>query len=349
MSLPTPLPDPAPAEAGTTPAPHPDTALPDGAFPRRPSLARAAAPLVEALVADAEALRLTVFTDPSGARMVDAGITAPGGLEAGRRIAEICLGGLGRVALAPSERFAPWGTLASVSTCDPVLACLGSQYAGWSLAAGDFFALGSGPGRATAAVEPLFEELGYRERGERVALVLETASVPPAAVVEEIAARCGVAGRDITLILTPTSSLAGTVQIVARVLEVALHKAHALHFPLADIVDGVGSAPIPPPSPDFLTAMGRTNDATLYGGDVHLFVRGTAAAAQDLARRLPSGASRDHGRPFAEIFAGYDCDFYKVDPLLFSPARVTVSALDHGVSFTAGGLDGALIARSFGG
>ena len=322
--------------------------VPSAISTRRPSLSRSAEPLVEALCADAPRLRLEVLRSPEGARIVDAGINAPGGLEAGRRIAEICLGGLGRVSLTPSERFSPWGTLVGVTTSDPVLACLGSQYAGWSLASGDFFALGSGPGRATAAVEELFTELGYSERSESATLVLETDVIPPAAVVEEVATRCGVAPRHITLILTPTRSLAGTVQIVARVLEVALHKAHAVGFPLDHILDGVGSAPLPPPAPDFLAAMGRTNDATLYGGDVHLFVRGSAEAAQDLAEKLPSSASRDYGRPFGEIFAGYNMDFYKVDPLLFSPARVTVSAVEHGVSFTAGAFDADLIARSFG-
>lgn len=315
---------------------------------RRPSLAAGVRPLVDALVNDADALRLALSTGPLGARIIDAGIAVPGGLEAGRRIAEICLGGLGRVTFEASTRFSPWATLVNVSTTDPVLACLGSQYAGWSLAGGDFFALGSGPGRAVAAVEELYGELGFREDSEDTTLVLETGVVPPEAVVAEIAARSRVAPERITLILTPTSALAGTVQIVARVLEVALHKAHALHFPLEHIVDGIGSAPVAPPSPDFLTAMGRTNDAVLYGGDVQLFVRGEAAAAQELARHLPSSASRDYGRPFAEVFKGYDCDFYKVDPLLFSPARVTVTAIDHGESFTAGGFDPVLIARSFG-
>jgi len=315
---------------------------------RRPNLAATVRPLVEALVADADRLRLAVRTGPLGARIVDAGIEVPGGLEAGRRIAEICLGGLGQVALVPSARFSPFGTLVSVTTTDPVMACLGSQYAGWSLASGDFFALGSGPGRAVAAVEELYGELGFREESIDTTLVLETGVVPPEAVVAEIAKQSNVAPERITLILTPTSSLAGTVQIVARVLEVALHKAHALHFPLDQIVDGVGSAPVAPPSPDFLTAMGRTNDAVLYGGDVQLFVRGSAEAAQDLAKRLPSSASRDYGRPFADVFKGYDCDFYKVDAMLFSPARVTVTAIEDGASFTAGGFDPVLIARSFG-
>ena len=62
------------------------------------------------------------------------------------------------------------------------------------------------------------------------------------------------------------------MQIVARVLEVALHKVHTLGFPLEQVRDGSGSAPVPPPAPDFLNAMGRTNDAIIFGGVVELFV-----------------------------------------------------------------------------
>ncbi len=165
---------------------------------------------------------------------------------------------------------------------------------------------------------------------------------------EKIAADCGIRPADLTLILTPTRSLAGTVQIVARVLEVALHKAHTLGFDLHAICDGLGSAPLAPPAPDFVTAMGRTNDAILFAGQVHLFVTGGDEAAEDLANRLPSGASRDYGRPFAEVFKAYKYDFFQIDPLLFSPARIRVTNLDSGRTFSAGRIDPNLLATSFG-
>lgn len=121
-----------------------------------PSLNALAGPLVESLVADAAKLRLIVAQE-NGARTVDAGANARGSIEAGRRIAEICLGGLGTVTIAPIGPVASWPYTVVVHSADPVLACLGSQYAGWSLAdeEGDsgFFALGSGPGRAVAVVE----------------------------------------------------------------------------------------------------------------------------------------------------------------------------------------------------
>lgn len=316
----------------------------------RPSLAALSAPLVERLLADAPVLRLGI-AQVGGARVVDAGIGRPGGLEAGRRIAELCLGGLGRVTLGPVGGAPGWPFGLTVHSADPVLACLGSQYAGWSLSHGSgadaFFALGSGPGRALARQEALFDELGYRDAADAAAFVLEVEKMPPAELVAHIAATCAIAPENLLLVLTPTQSLAGTVQVVARVLEVALHKVHTLGFPLDRIVDGIGTAPLPPPGGGFLTAMGRTNDAILYGGTVHLHVTGPDAEAEDLARRLPSSASRDHGRPFADVFAAVKGDFYAIDPMLFSPARVTVTVLDSGRSFHAGSLAPDLVERSF--
>jgi methenyltetrahydromethanopterin cyclohydrolase len=324
------------------------TMPPADAGHRRASVNRLASPLVDALVADAAALRLGVSRGEAGALLIDAGIARAGGLEAGRRIAEICLGGLGRVTLAPAESGAVAAIAVGVHAADPVLACLGSQYAGWSLQEGKFFALASGPGRARALKEELFGELGYRDDAERASFVLEVDRPPPAELIRRVAETCGLAPTSLAFIMTPTTSLAGTVQIVARSLEVALHKAHALKFPLERIVDGFGTAPLPPPAAKFVAAMGRTNDAILYGGRVALFVSGPEAEAAALADALPSSASRDHGRPFAEVFAAAGGDFYKIDPMLFSPGLVEITALETGRCFRRGRIDTELLARSFG-
>jgi methenyltetrahydromethanopterin cyclohydrolase len=317
----------------------------------QPGVNALAAPLVERLVADAAALRIAVTAAPGAAQLVDAGAKAVGSIEAGRRIAEICLGGLGTVTIGPTGPIAGWPFSVHVHTANAVMACLASQYAGWSLKgdgeAGGFFALGSGPGRAAAAVEPLFEDLGYRETAERIVLVLEADAAPPESVIDMVASAAGVERAAITFIYAPTQSLAGSTQVVARVLEVALHKVHALGFPLARIVDGLGSAPLAPPAPDFVAAMGRTNDAIIYGGRVQLFVSGDDADARMLAEALPSATSRDYGAPFAEIFSRFDGDFYAIDPHLFSPAEVIVTALDSGRSYRGGRLSPDLIDASF--
>ena len=304
--------------------------------------------LVAHLLANAKELRLGVSKSDNGVTIVDAGIKHAGGLEAGRLIAEICMGGLGHVNLQTSTTFPHWPWMLSVHSNNPILSCLGSQYAGWSLAHEKFFSLGSGPARSIAGREDLFKELGYKDQANAACLVLESDKVPPIEVIEKVSRDTGVAVENLTFILTPTRSLAGTVQIVARVLEVAMHKIHTLHFPLDHVVDGIASAPVPPPAPDFLIGMGRTNDAILFGGHAHLFVKGTDDAAAKLAKELPSSSSRDYGRPFAEVFKAVNMDFYKIDPMLFSPAAVTVTALESGNTFTGGKLDAALINQSFG-
>ncbi len=316
-----------------------------------PSINALSGPLVERLVADAATLRLSVSQAAGGARMVDAGAQARGSIEAGRRIAEICLGGLGTVTIAPSGPIASWPYSVTVHSADPVLACLGSQYAGWSLAdeTGDsgFFALGSGPGRAVAAVEDLYQELGFRDSATKTALVLEAAGGPPESVVAKVAEASGLKPEDLTFIFAPTQSLAGSTQVVARVLEVALHKAHTVGFDLHAIVDGIGSAPLSPPHPDFIKAMGRTNDAIIYGGRVQLFVDADDSDAKQLAEQLPSTTSSDHGAPFAEIFARVNGDFYKIDGALFSPAEAIVTSVRSGATYRGGRLEPTLVDASF--
>lgn len=320
--------------------------LPIAENTRPPSVNALAQPLLSSLLERAKELGLTVTRDSSGVLIIDAGIDAPGSVAAGAAIAEICMGGLGTVrvrAAGSGGSDVAWPTFVDIASAQPVLACLASQYAGWSLIASKeetggkkFFALGSGPARSLACKEPLYDELGYRDTASSGCLVLEVDRPPPRVVINKILRDCALPASELSLILTPTASRAGTTQVVARALEVALHKAHVLGFAPGDIVEGHASAPLPPPVRDAIEAMGRTNDAILYGGQVHLTVRGSDDDARDLARRLPSSESRDFGRPFAGIFAEYEYDFYRIDPALFAPAEVWVSSLATGRTWHAG-------------
>ena len=317
-----------------------------------PSVNKMAAPLVQSLIDNATALRLVISRLENGTQVIDAGIKGTGGIEAGRQIAEICLGGLGIVKLRASTNFDNWSWHVDVHTSHPVIACLASQYAGWRLSHGEgkeaFNALGSGPGRAMGgSKEKLFEKLNYHDQADSACLVIEADVLPPVVIADMISQQSGIKPDKLTLIITPTSSLAGGVQIVARALETALHKAHMLGFPLANIIDGAGSAPICPPSQDFMTAMSRTNDAILFAGQVHLFVQADDADAKDLANKLPSSASKDYGKTFGEVFKEVGYDFYKIDPMLFSPARVAVTTLKSGNTFHAGKIDKVLLDKSF--
>ena len=315
------------------------------------SVNRRAAELTAALRGDAAILSLGVARGPLGETLIDAGAQQRGGVEAGLRIAEICMGGLGAVRLTTDSATPRWPWTIAVNSSQPVIACLASQYAGWSLAHGTgkdaFFALGSGPARALAQKEPVFKDIGYRDQADVATLVIESGRSPPPEILDKVTSDCGVKPSALAVIYAPTQSLAGGAQVVARVLEVALHKAHELKFPLERIVDGMGAAPLSPPHPDFVTAMGRTNDAIIYGGRAQLYVTGPAADAKNLAEALPSRASRDFGAPFAEVFKRFNGDFYAIDPMLFSPAEVIVTSIESGESFHAGAVHHTLLDASF--
>ncbi len=240
------------------------------------------------------------------------------------------------------------GPAVMVRTDAPVPACMASQYAGWELTGEKFFAMGSGPMRAAAGREELFDHIGHREQSEVVVGLLETGDLPPEAVCADIAMKCNTSPHGVTLLVAPTNSQAGNVQVVARSIETALHKLHELGFDLSRVESGWGMAPLPPVAGDALAGIGRTNDAILYGGHVVLWVRGEQAGIDEIAAQIPSNSSGDHGRPFADIFAAYDHDFYKIDKQLFSPAVVEMVNLDTGVARRFGEFAPEVLAQSFG-
>ena len=310
------------------------------------SMNERAGALVDAMVADAGALGIEVRTLDSGARLVDCGVRARGGLQAGIVFAAACMGGLGRVDPVPVVVERAWPGV-GVSVDDPAAACLAAQYAGWKLENGDFFAMASGPGRALARAEDLFDELAWREQADRAVLCLETRQDPPREIVDKVAERCGVEASAVTFLIAPTASVCGSVQISARVVETALHKLHELGVDPARVRQGWGCCPIAPVAKNDPAAIGRTNDAVLYGGTVHLWLEGTDDEVADLAQRLPSAASDAFGTPFGELLEAADWNFYDIDPMLFSPAAATLTSTESGRAHHGGELAPEVLERSF--
>ncbi|HEV8059326.1 MAG TPA: methenyltetrahydromethanopterin cyclohydrolase [Gemmataceae bacterium] len=302
--------------------------------------------LADHLASQAAALRISVeFT--GGVRWLDCGISAAGGLQAGLGLARVCLAGLADVNLTSGETAGVPCPLVTVSSDHPVAACMASQYAGWQISVGKFFAMGSGPMRAAYGKETLFDSIPGREQAKVAVGVLETRKPPDESVAAYLTEKLGLPSSELTLLAAPAASLAGTIQVVARSLETALHKLFELKFDLTQIVSGFGSAPLPPVAADEIHAIGRTNDAILYGGRVILWVRADDDAIAELGPKVPSSASPDHGEPFGNIFERYQRDFYKIDPMLFSPAQIVFHNLNSGRSHVFGRIEPGVLERSF--
>lgn len=310
------------------------------------SINERAATIARTMIAEAEVLGVAAETLSNGATVIDAGIKVPGSFRAGKLFAEACLGGLGEVEFVRLSYGDFWLPGVSVSVSHPHIACMASQYAGWAIKREKFFAMGSGPARALYAGEELFARLDYTDQVEMAVLLLEGRKLPGGEVAAYVAGKCGVDPGRLYLLIAPTASLVGSVQIAARVVETGMHKLVELGFDIRRVVAGYGTCPLAPVAADDLRAIGRTNDAVLYGGQAHYTVQDTDEELEALVEKVPSSSSRDYGTTFYELFQRYGGDFYQIDPLLFSPAQVSFNNLTSGRTLRAGQVNPDLLRTS---
>jgi methenyltetrahydromethanopterin cyclohydrolase len=310
--------------------------------------------IVRQMMADSEHLGLNVILLKNGTVVIDAGVQVRGSLEAGRLFASACLGGLGTVSFAhqtfemhdagPHAGFSL--PMVAVEVLQPPLACMASQYAGWALKLEKYFAIGSGPARALAVREEIFGKMGYKDQAETAILMLEGRQLPDEQVAAYIAGQCKVSTERLILLIAPTASLAGSIQIAARSAETGMHKLSELGFDIERIIAASGVCPLAPVAGDDMKAIGRTNDAILYGSRVFLTVDAEDEDLERLIDKIPSNSSPDYGTPFYQLFKRYGGDFYKIDRMLFSPAHITLNNIKSGRVFVAGQINASILKAS---
>jgi len=312
------------------------------------SVNRLAWKLLEELLEKPDYYEIKVEKTSSGTTIVDAGIKAKGGFQAGKIITKICMGGCGKAEIT----YRKYGKLELPSifvyTDHPVIATLGSQFAGWQIKEGDYFAIGSGPARALALKpKEIYDKIGYRDVFDKAAVVLETDKFPPAKLLERFAKECNVSPENLAVILTPTASIAGATQVSGRIVETGIHKLNKLGLDPKAILYAWGCAPIPPIHPKFIQAMARTNDAILYGGVAYYVVEcDDEEELKQIVSKAPSNASEAYGKPFIEVFKEANYDFYKIDPKLFAPALLIVNNVKTGMVFRAGEINVEALEKS---
>jgi methenyltetrahydromethanopterin cyclohydrolase len=294
---------------------------------------------LEKVIEAQDRLSISVRVMECGTWLVDAGVNAVGGLEAGLAMAEVGMSDLGTAQLELAElNGIPWPWV-MVHSDQPLQACFMSQAAHWPVQTGSFRAMGSGPACLLNIDLDTGKSFALEEKSNCAVLVLETHQLPDEAVCRSLAGSCGVKPKKMAILVAPTSSLAGSAQIAARSVETGLHKLHTLGFDLRLTAGGMGRCPIAAPTGDDFTSIGRTNDLVMFACQIWLSIRGASdATLADLIAKLPASTSSIYGPPFIEALkqAG---GFYEIDPGLFAPAEATLVNLDSGRTFHAGGMD----------
>ncbi len=304
--------------------------------------------LVKDMCSRADHYGVKVAKSDQGATLIDAGVKAEGSVEAGEAITEICLGGLGKVVISSTRIGTQSFPSISVSTDYPAISTIGSQLAGWQIKSGNYQALGSGPARALALKpKSVFEKIGYRDECDEAVLVLETGKEPPRDIVSIVAEACHVTTDRLYIILVPVTSVSGATQVAGRIVETGIYRLMNLGFDPKLVIKAWGSAPVLPVRRDPVEAMGRSNDAILYGGEVHIIVNyGDDEELKQLIEKSVSSSSRQYGQPFAATFKNVGLDFYKIDSGLFAPAVMTIENAKSGRKFSAGKVNVDVLLRS---
>jgi methenyltetrahydromethanopterin cyclohydrolase len=314
------------------------------------SINRQAWKLLDRLIENPDFYGVKVEETASGTTIVDAGVHVRGGFQAGKIITEICMGGCAKAYLT-QQRYENLNLPSiQVYSDQPAIATLASQYAGWRINEEGYSAIGSGPARALAKKpRSIYEQIKYEDDSNKGIIVLETERHPPTKIRERLAEDCHISPKNLAVILTPTTSLAGATQISGRVVETGMHKLARLGLDPCTILHASGCAPIPPIHPKFAKAMARTNDAILYGGSSYYVVEHeNDEHLEEIVKKAPSMSSKAYGRPFIEIFKEAKYDFYKIDLDLFAPAAIMVSNAKTGNTFQHGKIDTEALEESFG-
>jgi len=307
------------------------------------SINRSAIELVDEALDFADELGIRATELDCGATVIDFGVAVDGGIEAGLMLADIQTAGLattytqmGRVAGAPLP-------YVELTTDHPAVALLCSQKAGWELDLADFDGLGSGPARALVGEETDFERVGYYDEFDFAVLAVESIDLPDDRIAEYVAETAGVDASSLFLPTYAAGSMAGSVSMAARAAELAVFRLAELGYPPTEVLTATGRAPVAPVSYNESVAMGRTNDALAYGGEVYLQV----AEESTVFDEVPSSAHEEYGVPFEQIFEEADWDFYEVPESVFAPAKVTIDVVD-GDTYVVGETDEELVADAFG-
>ena len=315
--------------------------------------------LFNKLIDDADRYGVLVEKSPIGATLVDAGIKAQGGYLAGELVTEICLAGYGKATVMPVQ----YGDIVLpsvfIQTDHPALSLLGSQFAGWQVKGENYSAIASGPARALALKpKDLYARLNHQEQSDIAVIVLETEQPPPEPVLEQIASKCNVSPKNLFVVMFSTTSLSGAVQVSGRIVETGLHKLERLELDPTLVKHAWGYAPIVPVHPNSGEAMGRTNDAILYGGVTNYTVDyENEQELQRIVTQAPSSASEmlqeakrlaKSNPRFMDIFKDAGFDFYKIDTNIFAPAVVSITNKRTGKTFRAGNLDISVVKSSLG-
>ena len=315
------------------------------------SLNQAAMEIISPILDDPERYGARLTRSAGGATIVDLGVAASGSWLGAKLWVEAAHGGMaeftyGRMRVKDMEL-----PTAEVIIDNPMLSVIACESGAWKLGEGQFVPIGSGPARAKARADRFAKRVEYSDPSPDVVLQLQMKQLPTDETLQFVADACGISQSHLVAMVAPSASLVGGVQVTSRSFEQAMISlGRNTNFDLSTIVYGYGSAPIPPVVDDEVLAMGRINDALVYGSSTGLWLRHpdddeVRRTAESMA--FSARAGDDYGQSYADIYDTYGRSLFNIPARLDSPAHVTLTNILTGSVFSAGKIDEDRLYRTF--
>ena len=315
------------------------------------SLNKYAMKIVDEILEDPERLGCEVIKMDCGVTLIDMGLHCRGSWKAALLYTRATIGDLGVVNLGRFKLNDQYTfTSIDMHVEQPLIACMGSEIAGWKLGKGEYAMIGSGPARALAHVASdwYFEMTDYKDVYDHAVLCIQDVRFPDDKIALEIANACHVKPENTYLLFAPSTSIVCSMQVSARMLEQTCHKMFEKNFHAGQMIMVRGSAPIAPYVKDEDKTFGRINDALIYGSEVEAWVDATDEAIEDVIHKLVGKTSSpNYGDLFEDIFLAAGKDFFYVDHDVHSVGKIQIHNINTGRAFCAGEINYEALERSF--
>ncbi|MEW6623995.1 MAG: methenyltetrahydromethanopterin cyclohydrolase [Bacillota bacterium] len=309
------------------------------------SVNRNAMEIVRSIIAKHETLNVGVLKYKNGSTIIDMGINYPGGWMAAQYFAEATLGGLGRLNYSIFNLDDLELPQIEIYADRPAIACLSCQLSGWALPEvrneAGIVPLISGPVRTVAREDSFAKEFAYQDSNHEVVVALQDNRMPEESLINYIAKTCKVNSQNIYVLVAPTGSIVGCVNVVARTLETSLWRLHHLGMDVNKIAAAWGRAPLPPITKDEYTAMIRTNTYTYYGGTAGFIVECEDNEIEKILHDIPLSpqTTQHYGVSFGELLKEANGNIFEIKDFVHNVTKVIFYNVRTGRTFRIGKID----------
>ena len=266
--------------------------------------------VVKEMMQREDSLDIDVIELKNHITIIDTGVNVKGGFKAAEYVTKAALCGFGEA----KTIMAKYGSmhLPAVVAYTDLPAIIAISYYVWPevmhpphVKTDEYSAWVSGPGKALKQKpEKVYAKLDYKDEGSVAVLLVQPRGkqLPDESVAEKLANACGINPENLYLLVTPTNSIVGSVQVSARTMEDGFWRLTEYYGISYDRVEEIMTlTPIAPVSPKvFREPCPWADDMIRHGGVLHAWIY--SKEGEDLQKMAEEMVIENNPKSFGKSF-----------------------------------------------